>query len=164
MSENGIENGGRNIGRLALSLIPYALGLGAAVWLGVYINAHNFKHQLTQEDRAAAYVGATERPKSKILVEIIPQDCTQIFNTDIDGDTLMLYAQSNCDFKMEYMEWHWEAISPNNTIIASGYHNTAYCPALTTPGIKAECRMEVSTDDRIVKFRVWTVAGSPKGN
>ncbi len=50
--ENGVQNGARNIGRLALALIPWALAIGASVWLGVYVGIHQFRHELSQEDRA----------------------------------------------------------------------------------------------------------------
>ena len=68
MREDGINSGYRNIGRLALASIPYVLGLGAAVWLGVWMTGHDFRRLLSQEDRAAVYTGAAQRPKGKIEI------------------------------------------------------------------------------------------------
>jgi hypothetical protein len=159
MQEDGVNSGARSIGRFFLFAIPLVLGLAAAVWLGVYIDAHEFNHELSQEDRAASYVGATERPKSKIAVEIQNQDCTRITRADVDGEILLLYARNDCHEREDYFAWHWQEISPNGTIIHQGYTNS--CP-IPGPSEVAECSMNIgdfsgeSVDDRTDKIRVWT--------
>src|SRR5258708_5935846 len=102
-NEDGVNAGQRNIGRFFLAAIPWLLGLGASVWLGVWIGYHDFRHQLSQEDRAAIYVGAENRPKAKIIPTIMPKDCTHITRADIDGSTLLLWARNDCDSYLSYM-------------------------------------------------------------
>ncbi len=153
--ESGVDSGYRNFGRLALSLIPWGLGLGAAVWLGVWVAGHDFRHQLSQEDRAAVYTGAVEKPKGKVKLVVVHRDCVEVTRADFDGAALLLYTRNNCHQFLLYMEWHWEAVSPNGTVIAQGYMNTAYCAAASEPGDVSECRLNVYIDDRIETLRVW---------
>lgn len=154
-NEDGVNAGVRNFGRLALALIPWALGIGFAAWLGVWVALHQYRHELSQEDRAAVYVGAAERPKSKLAVDIIPQDCSVITRADINGEDLLLYAKNNCHAKVRYMEWHWEALSPDRTVIHGGYENWK-CPDVIMPGDVAECKLSINMDDRTAVIRVWT--------
>ena len=58
MNEDGINSGARNIGRFFLALIPWALGIGFAVWLGVYMAMREIHREALQEQRAAQYTGA----------------------------------------------------------------------------------------------------------
>ncbi len=153
--ENGVQNGARNIGRLALALIPWALAIGASVWLGVYVGIHQFRHELSQEDRAAVYTAATQRQKSKIAIQIIPHDCSTVTRADIDGSTLLLYAQNNCHKRLRYFEWHWQALSPNRTILTSDWTN-GECPMPIESSDVAECKMEIEPDDRTTTIRIWT--------
>ena len=67
----------------------------------------------------------------------------------------MIYATNECRKTLDYVSWHWQGISPDGTVIAMGYTNNAYCPVPRMPGDKAECKMEISTDDRIKTLRVW---------
>lgn len=153
--ENGMDSDVRNFGRLCLALIPWALGIGAAVWLGVWITGHDFRHQLSQEDRAAVYTGAEQRPKSKVVITIIPRDCTEVTRADIDGSALLIYARNDCHKRLDYMEWHWQSVSPNGTVLKDGYTN-GDCPKAVEPGDVAECHMNIDADDRAEVLRVWT--------
>jgi hypothetical protein len=156
INEDGTNAGMRNIGRLALFLIPWALALGAAAWIGVYIGAHDFRHQLSQEERAATYTGASEKPKDKFKIVIEPHDCSHITKADIDGHVLLLYARNDCHKTLDYLAWHWQEVSPNGTIISGGYQNNAYCPVPQHYSEIAECSQEISDDDRAVQIKLWT--------
>jgi hypothetical protein len=137
--------------------VPAVLGVAASVWLGVYIQAHVFEHQISQEDRAASYTGAAIRPTSKIKVEALNKSCIAITSADIDGNQLLVYSVNHCHRNVRYSEYHWEALSPDGTAIASSYENWK-CPTPREPDRKAECSLEVSDDDRIVTIKVWTEA------
>lgn len=153
--ENGIDYGARSVGRFFLALIPWAIAIGAAAWLGIWIGYHNFRHQLSQEDRAAVYTsaaGSTDKPQSKIAVEIKTHGCSHVTRADVDGTNLLMYATQNCGAKMDYFEWHWQAISSNGTVIGQGYTNQCPVPG---SGEIAECRMDIKDDDRTVRLRVW---------
>ncbi len=155
-NEDGINSGARSFGRLMLALIPWALGVGFASWLGLWIALHQYRHELSQEDRAATYVGATEKPKDKIVVEINHIDCTSITRVDVDGDVLLMYAQNNCHERLNYLSWNWQLVSPDGTIIRSGYENTTHCPTPTLSGSIAECQIKIEPDDRAKILRVWS--------
>lgn len=160
-NEDGNNAGSRNLGRLALALIPWALGIGFAAWLATWISFHNFQHQQTQEDRAAAYVGATIRPKGKIAIDMQHHDCTTVVRSDIDGSKLLLYARNDCGQAINYLAWHWQVLSPDGTLLKQGYTNQC---ALPGPGETAECLLEYlgkeayseTVDDRADRIRVWT--------
>jgi hypothetical protein len=155
MSEDGINSGARRFGRLCLALIPWALGIGASAWLGVWIGVHEFRHTLSQEERAAVYAGAQARPKAKIEISVIPHDCSVVTRTDIDGSALLIYSQNNCHKRLDYFAWYWQLVSPNGTVLKDGYQNWR-CPVPVEPNDIAECRIEINTDDRTNILRVWT--------
>lgn len=159
-NEDGNNAGARNIGRLALALIPWALGLGATGWLGVWIGIHEWKHTLSQKDRAAMYVGAAERPNGKIKIEILNTSCVRVTRVDIDGSTALVYSINECHASVGYSEAHIEFISPDGTILSSEFHNEGNCPIPREHGDKAECRFNyASTDERIAKIRAWATNG-----
>lgn len=157
MNEDGINSGARNIGRFFLALIPWALGIGFAVWLGVYMAMREIHREALQEQRAAQYTGAAERPKSKLKVEVLERSCVHVTHVDIDGNSLAIYSRNDCHEDLRYgVEWHWQLISPNGTIVKQGYENAASCPDPLTVGSSAECRVQYfMTDDRAETLRVW---------
>lgn len=158
MREDGFNSGQRNIGRFFLSAVPLVLGAAAFVWLGVWIGLHQWKHELSQEDRAAMYVGALERPKSKIKAEIQQSGCVTIDRVDIDGNQMMVYTANHCHSRITYLEYHYTALSPKKYSISSDWTNSCNMP--TQPGDRAECRLKISDDDRISSVRVWLDAGA----
>lgn len=166
--------GWRNVGRFFLFAIPLVLGLGASAWFGLWITGHNFnrqveaeKHELSQQERSAVFVGAGTKPKGKLAIEIVKKDCLTVIRADIDTvkkgypyeDTdywysLVLYAQSNCQQILDYAKYQWELISPNGVVLKSGYENTATCP-VPHPAEIAECSIKIQPDERTEKIRVW---------
>jgi hypothetical protein len=155
IQEDGINSGVRNIGRFFLALIPWAVAIGFMAWLGFWVALHQYRKEVDQERRAAEYVGAKDAPTSKVEIQVIPIDCTRVVRAYLNGEDLLLYAENKCNKTIDYMEWHWEGISPDGTLVDSGYTNV-YCPHPTRPNDKAECRLKVSDDDRIKTMRVYT--------
>lgn len=129
--------------------------VGCVVWLSFFRDAHDFHHDLSQQDRAAQAVGATERPTSKMQIEIQRRMCANITDADIDGKDLTVHARNDCHRGFDYLEYHYELLSPDGTAIAGGYHNEANCPIPATVGSKAECKFEIPDDDRAKVVRVW---------
>lgn len=152
--ESGIDSGARNFGRLCLSFIPWALGIGFLVWFIAWVGVAKYKHDLLQETRAAVYVGAEEKPQEKMVIEAINHDCTVITRADVNGTDLMLYAKSKCRQSLSYLAWHWKLLSPDGTGIAEGYTNR--CPITRSYGDKSECKLRISDDDRGSVLRIWT--------
>jgi hypothetical protein len=138
-----------------------AIGVGFGVWLGFFRDTHNYTKQLSQEDWAAQYVAAVERPKSKIEIKVSDESCVRITRAEIEGTYLLMYAQNDCHFKIHYMEWRWQTSAPDGTYLTSGYENTAACPVPREPGSKAECKARLTSywnddglDDRISALHV----------
>lgn len=159
--EDGVNAGARNVGRFFLAAIPWILGLAAAVWFGVYVGIHNFRHELSQEElehirqqRAAVYVGAENRPTGKMKVDIVPNWCVSIIRVDVDGENLLLYGRNDCHTKVDYVVWKWQEVSPNGTSLHTEWTNL--CPEPLLPGDVSECKMEIVPDDRAAAVRVWT--------
>lgn len=162
-NEEGREASSRNWGRLGLGLIPLALGLGAAVWLGTYIEAHRFGRALSQEDRAATAVGAGRRPAAKLVIDITSAQtyCAGATRADADGEMLRVYATNDCLKPLTGMSWHYDELSPDGTTLHSR-HLTDACPFPRFIGDKAECVFGdkytgLSQDARVATVRVWTV-------
>jgi hypothetical protein len=155
--EDGINSGARNVGRFFLALIPWALGFGFAVWLGVYTALHEIRREAQQERRASQYTGAAEAPKSKLKVQALSKSCVHITHVDVDGDALWLYGRNDCHEDISYgIDWHWELVSPNGTIVKQGYVNAGNCPVPSSAGSSAECKpYDYAIDERAETLRVW---------
>lgn len=168
MKEDGMNNAARNFGRFFLFMIPWAVGVAAVVWLGVFITLHNFKQQIkqehkaeTQEQRAAAYSGAAERPTAQIKIEIVRNDCSTISRVDVDGDRLVMYGKNTCHKKLSYFAYHWQLLSPNGLVLRESYDNNATCPMPSFANDEAECQSrDFKMDDRAVRLRVWSEVNS----
>lgn len=169
-NEDGLEASRRNFGRLALSAIPWVLGMGSSVWFGVYLGLHQFRREISQEQRAAVAVGAQARPKGKIAFDFTAAQtyCAGITRGDVEGATMRLYAFNDCHKPLTGMDWHYEMLSANGTVLHAGKTNQfshVSCPTPTQPGDSAECvfgnqnyySTEIPIDDRVVTMRVWTI-------
>lgn len=157
MEESGFNAGHRNVGRTALFAIPWLLGAGACIWLTFYVGIQHERAVNRQRERAAEVVGAVPRPTGKIEVQIERRGiCANVTKAEVDGSTLRLYAINDCHQNIIYMEWYFEVLSPNKTILTAGWHNGGNCPNPTQPGDSAECVFDVGTDDRAAVIRVYT--------
>lgn len=134
-----------------------AVGVGFGVWLGFFKDAHDYGKQLSQEDRAAQYVGAAERPKSKLVIKVTDDGCAHITRAEIDGTSLLMYAQNDCGYSIHYMEWRWQTVAPDGTYLKSGYENTAGCPVPVEPHAKAECHTRLAGYDESIDDRAASV-------
>ena len=162
MNEDGINNGARSFGKLCLMLIPWALGIGASVWLGVWIGVHQFRHELSQEERRNIEVGAQVLPKQKINLQLNKpsNSCRKIEKADFDDGVLVVYFRNTCQSASDYDMIGWNALAPDGTIISSAEH---YTNMLIGGGQRAEWHTEswmaVPSDERIVTLQVWVKAG-----
>jgi hypothetical protein len=155
--EGGVNASLRNVGRFFLSLIPWALGIGALAWLSVFISVRTYRHETRVEERAAIYVGAKKPPKSKLMIEtpMITDGhhlSLEVTLVDADGDSIVIHAQ-NRSGNLSYVLWHWQQISPDGTVIEDQEDNS--CPVPARKGETAECKGRLTIDDRTAKLRVW---------
>lgn len=140
------------------------------VWFGVYLGIHQFRREVSQEQRAAVQVGAAERPKNKIAFDFATAQtyCAGVTRGDIEGATMRLYATNDCHKPLTGMNWYYEMLSPNGTILHAGHTGDwshVPCPAPTQVGDSSECQFaeanhydsSLPIDDRVSKIRVWTI-------
>jgi hypothetical protein len=121
-NEDGRVAGARNVGRLALGIIPLALGLGASVWLGFWIRAHYFITDLSQEQRRAVIVGANPLPKSSMnIITETNYGMIVIDRVDYEGGTASVYfrnVSNNARFRNFGLSW--QLIGPDGTLLDGG--------------------------------------------
>lgn len=159
--KSGFDSGWRNIGHLALAWIPYALGLGACVWLGFFMTAHGWFNQLSQEHRRAIYVGAEQRPTSKLKIQTPNEGMLKISRVDLDGSTASIYFTNAGTTKAWSIRIHWQLISPNGTLLSSGkkFASNNGGPDEMRPGDKAEVVLQgytgIELDNRADSIRFW---------
>jgi len=151
----------KGVGSFFFAMIPWALATGAIAWLGFYMAFHEDHKELSQEQRMATYVGAAERPKSKITIEDATRDCVALTRAEFDEPTLLMYAENRCSHPINYLAWHWKLVSPDGTALKEGYTNGGSCPVPAHLHEKAECKTEVrgysweTAEDRAVKIVIW---------
>lgn len=157
--DKGIEDKGitadKGLGWLLIFTIPFVIGIAALVWFMFFRDIHDVNHAAKQEDRAAAYVGASEKPISKIKIVTQDRSCLKLNRVDVDGRQMLVYTTNACHKRLDYIEIHWSAISPDGTVILGGYVNNAMCAIPEMDGDKAECRIDIPEDDRVTSLRVW---------
>lgn len=167
-NEDGREASARNFGRLALAIIPWALAIGASAWLGFYVGVNDMLRSRAQERRAAIAVGVSAPLEAPIVIDLKSRQtyCAPVTKADLDGEVLRLYVTNNCRTKLSSLEWHYDALSPDGTIIDSNSISDWHCEFPALRGDSAECvfgrkefpsTLAVSLDNRIAKIRVWTV-------
>lgn len=152
-SEDGVNAGHRNMGRFFLFAIPAVLGIAASIWLGVYIGIHNFRRELSQEDRRAVFVGAYQRPKSKLRIETPAMRCLKITHVDLDGGTATVYFQNNCTGETTNRMLRYQTLAPDGTVLHGGWDWT-YTGSLKG-GEQAEVIEKLELDDRAAGIRFW---------
>lgn len=135
--------------------IPAILGVAFSVWLGAYIQAHEFFHILSMEQRAAIYVAAPQATKEPVKIEVRKPDCIFVQRVDLDGSEIIIYGRNDCGHSIGYMEWHWQEKSPNGIVIGQDYTNFR-CPIPYAANEVAECRMHIENPDvRTNSIQVW---------
>jgi hypothetical protein len=148
--EDGINSGVRNFGRLALSYILYALALGATGWLTFYMTLHVFLKERAQEERAAEYVGAKDRPKEKLKILTEPSGCFVIERVRVDGSLALVYFRNHCRELQCFIKVSYRLISPDGTVIGSddNYSDLLGGAEYLRQGEKSEAQMKIKLDDR----------------
>ena len=160
--EDGFNAGWRNIGTLALWVIPLVLGLAAATWLGFFAGSRQFWNTISQEQRRAIYVGAEHRPKSPLEIEIDnSRSSVKIDRVDLDGEVAAVYFHNNSDTEQTFIKLHWQLVAPDGTALASdyGYTDSLRGPKSLGPGEKGEAIFQdyyrIKTDSRAKGVRFY---------
>lgn len=159
--EDGFNAGVRNIGTFFLWAIPLVLGAAACVWLGFFMTTRGFFNQLSQEKRRAIYVGAEDRPKSKLKIETPNEGPVKITRVDLDGSTAAVYFMNKSASMVRSIEVHWQLYSPDGTALSSGYEYSQSHggPEELNPNGKGEAVLDgyagIKLDNRAESIRFW---------
>jgi len=137
--------------------IPWILLMAALAGLAFWTGVVSFSHDQQVQTRMDNRVGVVEPLKKPVSLIIEDRGCLKITKAFLDGDRLTSYVTDTCPGHMTYWELGWKIKSPDGTIVASGYNNTAELPNLDH-GDKIEHVDNLPSDDRSNTVIVWTRA------
>lgn len=146
---------------LMFALIPWALAIAAAAWLVFFDGARILARTMSQEKRAATYVGAKVAPKEPMKIEIKaqPNDRIVIDKVDFDGGDLWVYYRNAGTGRETYIKFAWQQLAPDGTIIKSGdgypdIYSENDAPSDLDGGQRAEMHLKITTDPRAATLAI----------
>jgi hypothetical protein len=160
-NEDGRIAGVRNFGRLALFFIPFALGIAASVWLGVWIQAHYFLIDRDQERRIGSYVGAPDPERKPYTVTVDRGMKTSIDNVNINGDQMTVLFHNFSSSEASGIQVHWQLVSPDGTKLSDHWD---WVHAIGGPGELGPkekgivTEKNLSPDPRASGIEVWVTS------
>lgn len=96
-NEEGREASARNIGRLALSMIPAALGGAAVLWVLAASGWVDLSKSYRAERRVLSSVGLQSVPFDPIVFETHDARCLKVDAASMrDGDHVVFYVKNTC--------------------------------------------------------------------
>lgn len=153
-------NNGFGISTFFYFAIPAVLGLAALYWLSFGEGLHYFNRSLSQENRAAEWVGAKIKPRAPMKIEIqnMPDSQVIIDHASFDGGDLWIYYYS--EHGARYIQFNWKEIAPDGTIVAAsdGYpsvYGEGKSPDDLAAGERAELHLKIDSDPRAVSIKLW---------
>lgn len=157
-------NNGYGISTFFYFAIPAVLGLAALYWLAFGQGLHYFQRTLSQESRAAEWVGAKIKPRAPMKIEMVnqPDARVRIDHATFDGGDLWIYYYS--ELGASYIQFNWKEIAPDGTVVAAkenGYpsvYGEGQSPNELAAGERAELHLKINSDPRAVSIRLWMSA------
>lgn len=153
-----IKNTG-GVGWFFFALIPGALAGAALMWLAFYTGVIDWQKTQRIEARMDGRVGVHGELKAPIDLIIRDTGCFHISRSFLDGEALTVYLTNGCHDDASYWEVHWNEVSPDHTIIHSGYTNHM---DNGDSGLMADSTLEVvfdltsDQDSRTAQIVVWS--------
>lgn len=135
-------------------LLFVGAAIGCSIWLGFFRDAHDLNKQLTQEDRHAEIVGAKPLPKApiEIVIKNKRSECRVIDRAELNDSELWVYYHNGCPSTTTGDTIHWTGISPDGTVIVSGW---TFTRSDLDAGQRAEFHTtDIKADPRMVKLEV----------
>lgn len=154
-------NNGFGISTFFYFAIPAVLAIAALWWLAFGEGIHYFTRALSQEQRAAEWVGAKVKPRAPLKIEIdtAPDAQVKIDRANFDGGDLWIYYSS--EGGAEFIKCNWKEYAPDGTIVASKERiyptvdGEGQSPDSLGPGERAELHLKVLSDPRAVSIKIW---------
>jgi hypothetical protein len=139
-------------------LLFVGTAVGCVIWLGFFHDAHDFRQQLSQEDRHAELVGAKPLPKAAIVIVIDnhKNECVRVDSAEFNGSEIWVYLHNDCRTRRNFIKVSWKAKAPDGTIIESQEHYAGAAESGLLQGEKLEYHADRFKDDpRIQSVVVW---------
>lgn len=133
-------------------LLFVGTAVGCILWFVLFLDAHYFNRQVSQEARANDAVGANPLPKAKleIIIRNKRDSCRVVDKVKLDGSNLWVYWHKVCtdNYGIQADHISWKGYAPDGTVVTSGRDEAAELE----PGEKGEFHTErFDTDPRVVK-------------
>ena len=118
--EDGRSAKHRNYGRLALSVIPAALGGAACLWLAAASGWIDLTHEITMEQRALNAVGLSIPPREPIKLVFVNDRCLHVESAYLDGDIARAIFRNTCDRQLDRPNYAYKTKAPDGTVLLTG--------------------------------------------
>ena len=129
------------------------------MWLAFYTGVIDWQKTQRIEARMDGRVGVRGELKSPIDLIIRDTGCLHVSRAFLDDAILTTYLTDSCHHDMEYWEVHWNGVSPDHTIIHSGYTNHVGGGSRMAADSTIEVTFDLSRDEdtRTAKIVVWSI-------
>lgn len=118
--EDGREASARNVGRLALSVIPAAFGGAALLWVIASAGYVDLTKSIRAERRVMESVGIVSVPVRPIVFETHDARCLKIDSAFMrDGDHFVFYSKNTCAGWMKKPSYYYRLLSADGTTLDS---------------------------------------------
>ena len=117
--EGGRSASARNFGRLALSVIPAALGGAACLWIFAAFGWLDLTQEMRRQQRAMQSVGLAVMPREPIRVLAHDDLCLKVESAYMDGDRLQFYARNTCSHWLKDPNFSYHLKAGDGTVIGS---------------------------------------------
>ena len=117
--EDGRNAAARNLGRLALAFMPWAIAVGCLAWLAVISGWIEFRRDRRIDARGYDAVEAIPNASSKIQAQTFDDACLKIESAYLDGKDAVFYVRNTCDKWLAIPNFSYRVVAPDGTVIES---------------------------------------------
>lgn len=156
--ENGVHASSRNWGRLALALIPAALGGAAILWLTAAFGWIDLTQELRMTDRTMQSVGISVMPRTPIQLINHDDACLKVESSYMDGDRLQFYTRNTCHRWLSLPNFSYRLKAHDGTVIGSERYAFSGDRRIS-PRERREQRVYLDEDNRIEIVELWMIDG-----
>ena len=153
-NEDGWSAQSRNYGRLALSLIPAALGGAAILWIAAAAGWIDLTSQRRISQRSMESVGVSAPPEAPITVMGHNSECLKVESSFVVSGKLTFYVRNTCG------QWLWTPTyrtrlkAPDGTVIEGHFYAFSDDRAIG-PGERREQTTTFEIDNRASSIEFW---------
>lgn len=140
------------VGAFFYAAIPALLAGALLMYFAFYTGIIDWQKAQRVEGRMDNRVGVHGELRAPVDLIIRKADCLEVTRAFLDGDTGTMYIKNDCHRHLSYMEWHWNIIAPDGTIIKDNYSNDLNVPL---DGETVEKNFNLDDDSRAAKIVVW---------